>query len=728
MNGSTKTLERSAARCVLIGSESLAIQCAEILLEKGLDLRAVVSAEPRIAGWATAHGIPTFAPGKDLAERLRAIEHDYFLSITNLTMIGEEILALPKVAAINFHDGPLPRYAGMYTPAWALLEGETDYGITFHEMTLGADEGDIYVQRLFEIAPDETSLTLNTRCYEAAIDAFGELVDRIREGRLEKRPQDLGQRTYFGRHDRPPVASILDWRRPAEALARTVRALDFGSYENAFASARLWHQGRLLLVRKAEEVDADAVGGFGAVAGQILALDAEGMIVACGEQTALRLVELTCPKGMPVAATELSERLSIHLGACLDVVDDARSAAIDALGARATRAETFWVGRLARLEGPELPLRRADVAPGAATAAPGIEIPAPGPFVGQVDLWIAGFAAYLARLCGRSRFDVGYSEPALESALAEVSGLLAKRVPLAFDLDLTGTAADVAGSVGRSLARIRDRFSFFEDVVARHPQLARNPILLAGGLSTVSIEIRSDLEQLALPPGADLLLAITPGGERARLLRDPRTLDAQGLESLAGALQTFLAGFAEPARRVAKIPLVAEPQRSQMLRDWNDTAVAVPHDRCIHELFDETVAPHPDDVAVVFEGASLSYRELARRADALADHLVARGIGPDRLVGIYLERSIEMVVAILASPEGGRRLRAARPELSRGSHRLHDRGLAARIVLSQPHAPGATCRSARAEIVRVDATRPPSAPPQGRRPRRPASRPRISPT
>ncbi len=653
MNGSTKTMERSAARCVLIGSESLAIQCAEILLEKGLDLRAVVSAEPRIAGWAIAHGIPTFAPAKDLEDRLRAIDHDYFLSITNLTMIGEAILALPKVAAINFHDGPLPRYAGMYTPAWALLEGETDYGITFHEMTLGADEGDIYVQRLFEIAPDDTSLTLNTRCYEAAIDAFGELVDRIREGGLEKRPQELAQRTYFGRHERPPIASILDWRRPADALARAVRALDFGSYENAFASARLWHQGRLLIVRKAEEVDADAVGGFGAACGQVLALEAEGMIVACGDDTALRLVDLSCPKGIPVAAADLAERLAVGVGACLDLVDDAHAAQIEALGAQATRAEAFWVGRLSRLEGPELPLRRAEVASAAATTAPGIEIPAPGALVGRVDLWVAGFAACLARLCGRSRFDLCYSEPALEEALGDLAGLFAKRVPLTLDLDLAGSVGDLADAVGRSLAKTRERFSFFEDVVARHPQLSRNPVLLAGGLSTVAVEIRSDLERAQLPAGADLLLAIAPGAERARLVHDPRTLESASIETIASALRIFLAGFSEHGRRIATIPLVAEPQRSRMLGDWNDTAVAVPQDRCLHDLFDETVARHPEAIAVVFEGASLRYRELAARADALAHRLVARGIGPDRLVGIYLDRSIEMVVAVLAVLKAG---------------------------------------------------------------------------
>ena len=335
-------------------------------------------------------------------------------------------------------------------------------------------------------------------------------------------------------------------------------------------------------------------------------------------------------------------------------------------------------------------------------AAPGIEIPAPGPFVGRVDLWIAGFAACLARLCGRSRFDVGYSEPALEAEVGAFPGLVARSVPLALEVDLAGSVADVAGAVGRSLARVRERFSFFEDVVARYPQLARNPMLLAGGLSTVAIEIRSDLEQAVLPPGADLLLAITPGSERARLLHDPRTFETSDLESLASAFRIFLAGFGEqPERRVATIPLVAEPQRARMLRDWNDTAVLVPQDRCLHELFEDAVARHPEDVAVVFEGASLRYRELAARADALAHRLVARGIGPDRLVGIYLDRSIEMVVAVLAVLKAGGAYVPLDPNYpaDRIAYMIEDSG--ASIVLSTAARSG-DLPDCRAEIMRVE--------------------------
>ncbi len=708
MNGSTKAIERSGASCVLIGSESLAIQCAEILLEKGLDLRAVVSTEPRITAWASAHGLPTFAPGKDLAERLRPIEHDYFFSITNLAMIGEEVLALPRKAAINFHDGPLPRYAGMYTPAWALIHGEAEYGVTFHEMTLGADEGDLYVQRHFAIAPDDTSLTLNTRCFEAAIDAFGELVDRIRDGRLEKRPQDLRERSYFGRHTRPPTAAILDWSRPADELVRIVRALNFGSYENAFASARLFHAQRLHLIRSAREIDAEAAGGFGAAPGQILALDESGLTIACGDSTAIALEELTCPKGLPVAPLELAGRLSLSVGDCLELVTPSLALRIAAQAERATQAEAWWVNRLSRIEGPELPLRKADAARAAlgpdlrgAAPANGIEIAAPARFVGHVEPWIAGFAAYLARICGRASLDLSYADPGLTETVGELAGLFADRVPLRIELDLAGTSDEAVGAVTRSLARVHDRFSFFQDVVARYPQLARNPLLLAGGLSTVAVEVREDPASAVLPFGADAMLAIAPGAARARFLWDPRALDAASATALVDALRVFLAGFAEPGRRLRTIALLAEPTRSRVLREWNDTARDVPRERCIHELFEEAVARHPEDLAVVYEGESLRYRELAARADLLADRLVAHGIGPDQLVGIYLDRSIKMVVAVLAVLKAGGAYVPLDPNYpaDRIAYMIEDSR--ARVVVSTRRRQG-DLPPCRAEVVLVD--------------------------
>src|SRR5262249_1157102 len=91
----------------------------------------------------------------------------------------------------------------------------------------------------------------------------------------------------------------------------------------------------------------------------------------------------------------------------------------------------------------------------------------------------------------------------------------------------------------------------------------------------------------------------------------------------------------------------------QQLVEWNETAVEYPVDKCIHQLFEEQVERTPDAVAVAYEEQSLTYRELNSRANQLAHHLRAMGVGPEELVGICLERSIEMVVGLLGVLKAG---------------------------------------------------------------------------
>ncbi|RLA06011.1 MAG: hypothetical protein DRQ54_07205, partial [Gammaproteobacteria bacterium] len=635
--------------CVLIGSESLLIQCGEILREKGHEIRAVVSNDAQISDWAASHEIPTLSMGADLASRLRPIEHDYFFSITNLSMISEEVLTLPRKAAINFHDGPLPRYAGMYAPAWALLNGESQYGVSFHEMTVGADEGDLYVQRFFEIGQDETSLTLNTHCYGAAIDAFSELIEGLESGAVEKRPQDLDQRTYFPRHQRPVGSGVLDWRLPAEELARSVRAMNFGPYENAFASARVLHGGVLHLVRMASS----EAGADGREPGCILDLDEEGISVACGDGQAIRLTEWTCSRGAPQTAREVVTRLGLVVGDRLDGLGESLPGRIDALGSQATKSEAFWVRRLQGLEGIEVPYRNPDLAAEVPLESNTIEVDGVSGFGGDANVWIAGFAAYLARASGRSHFDLSYSDESMSQSVDGLEAVFSAHVPLRIKIDLAGTAGDAKASITSGLDRIRDRGPFFVDAIARYPRLAANPDLLAGRITSVAVEIRSDVSAGRLLPGTDCVLVVTPTGDRVRLIHDVHALQPESARAIVDQLRIFLAGFAQDSSPLRKLALLGDAERSKMLFEWNDTHVDYPRDRCIHELFDAQVEMRPDDVAVVSEGDSLSYRALAERANQLAQHLADLGVGPDQLVGIYLDRSIDMVASVLATLKAG---------------------------------------------------------------------------
>jgi non-ribosomal peptide synthetase component F len=104
---------------------------------------------------------------------------------------------------------------------------------------------------------------------------------------------------------------------------------------------------------------------------------------------------------------------------------------------------------------------------------------------------------------------------------------------------------------------------------------------------------------------------------------------------------------AGPERHRSELPLLTAAERQQLLVDWNATQTDYPTDRCIHELFAEQAARTPEAIAVVCGDAQLTYRELNDRATHLAHHLQRRGVGPESLVGLCVDRSPDMVVGLL---------------------------------------------------------------------------------
>jgi amino acid adenylation domain-containing protein len=126
------------------------------------------------------------------------------------------------------------------------------------------------------------------------------------------------------------------------------------------------------------------------------------------------------------------------------------------------------------------------------------------------------------------------------------------------------------------------------------------------------------------------------------------------IERMIGHFQVLLESIVEnPARRLSDLPLLPVAERQKLLVEWNDTSVPFPREKCIHELFEEQVTRTPNAVAVVDEETNLSYGELNSRANQLANYLLARGAGPETFVGLYLQRSVDLVVATLGILKAG---------------------------------------------------------------------------
>jgi len=130
--------------------------------------------------------------------------------------------------------------------------------------------------------------------------------------------------------------------------------------------------------------------------------------------------------------------------------------------------------------------------------------------------------------------------------------------------------------------------------------------------------------------------------------------DATTIERMAGHFQVLLSGIvANPQEQIYQFPLLAESERHQLLVEWNNTEIAYPQNKCIHQLFEEQVERTPDAVAVVFESEQLTYRQLNNRANQLAHYLRSLGVGPEVLVGICVDRSLERVVGLLGILKAG---------------------------------------------------------------------------
>ena len=145
-----------------------------------------------------------------------------------------------------------------------------------------------------------------------------------------------------------------------------------------------------------------------------------------------------------------------------------------------------------------------------------------------------------------------------------------------------------------------------------------------------------------------------PNGLWAHLEYSTDLFSEETIARMEGHFRALLEGIvADPDQHLSELPLLSEDERRQLLIDWNDTGVDYPRDACLHQLFEAQVERTPDAIALVFRQEQLTYRTLNRRANQLAHYLQSLGVGPEVLVAICAERSLDMIVGLLGILKAG---------------------------------------------------------------------------
>ncbi|MCD9815973.1 amino acid adenylation domain-containing protein, partial [Bradyrhizobium diazoefficiens] len=277
---------------------------------------------------------------------------------------------------------------------------------------------------------------------------------------------------------------------------------------------------------------------------------------------------------------------------------------------------------------------------------------------------VAAWLIYLARIMGQKEFQLGW-KTAWDRLQTGSKLVMASVVPMDVRIELAHDFEEVRKTVAAEVAQLRAHASFARDLIARYPTLrgvealrARQPWPIGIAITTESCPVADALTTNRKAGHAlcgDLLtFEVCALDGTFRWHFDAARLAPKQIDRMTQHLQTLLRGvMADAGQPVGRIDILAADERTYLLEDLNRTAAPYPFELCIHELFEAQVQKAPEAVAVVYEKERLSYGELNARANRLAHHLIELGVKPDQPVAICLERSLAMVVGLLAILKAG---------------------------------------------------------------------------
>ncbi|MFE6294742.1 amino acid adenylation domain-containing protein, partial [Streptomyces sp. NPDC057866] len=625
------------ANCYLIGGTRVLTQCGARLLDAGVTIEGVLSDDPAVVAWAGAHDVPVHDPAGDLTALLSERPFDYLFSMVNFRILPGAVLDLPKIAAINFHDGPLPRYSGSHVPAWALYEGAPRHAATWHLMTEAVDAGGVLLERWFPVRDHATALSLTYEAAETGIELFADLVPHVARRTLPEVLDTSGrERRFYRRSARMAGGGVIHSGTTAAEAARLVKALDYGSFPNPLGVAALVTEQGAVYTRQARLIPRDETR----TETTVLSVTTTAITLAAPDAD-LVLSDWRAVDGSTLSGQAAAQRLGIAPGAPLPAVSEERLAGIADAQKLLRPHEPWWRARLEDVR--PAPLAADDFS--AATAHYGHYELAYVPASREES--VAVFRAFLAAVAervGEEVFDFAWSPSGARVLAERTHGLTAARFPVRYD---GGTARTLRERLDEAAAR----HGYTGDLEVRLGLAGRPLGADEPSFTRVMVLERAPGEEASADPHTEIALLCLTDGPPTIFVRETAMAEEEALDFVERvedlAMAALLQGDEPPTGSTASAEAADSGAETvgELVEETGRPTVL--------DLFAAAAAERPGAVAVRAGNRTLDYAGLDGWADAVAARLHDEGIERGSVVGVLLERDTPLLPAMLGILRAG---------------------------------------------------------------------------
>jgi amino acid adenylation domain-containing protein/non-ribosomal peptide synthase protein (TIGR01720 family) len=627
-----------------IGSSSLLHHCIQQALNQGLTVGGVVPTDNETHQWATEHHIPVLSLQK--LKRHKSHSFDYLFSIVNPTILDKSILALPQSGTINFHDGPLPRYAGVHATSWAILNGETTHAITWHFMDQGIDTGDILLQSSVDILPDDTAYTFNLRCFNVALNGFNTLLQRMKHG-LTPTPQDLSKRTYFSYAKKPMGNGIINWKESAHTIDRLVRSTYYGHHTNDFSSAKCFLTGQWFIVPTLCIRNAPSR----VKQGQLIEVDDHHLCVGTGSNGGICIHELLTLTGKKIDLPKLTSALKRNHVTQLPQLSDAEQENFQAFSEQIFKHESFWIKALKQIEPATFPFYHATLKnKSSSPQTKSIQWSMPTEKLALLtqkfsaiplpSILLAGLLLYLYRINQNDHVSVGLYQTNFDDRLTPLTQKLIHTIrPFTIDRTENISITEWITLVHNYHQKITMHEPFLTDVFYRYSL----DNLLA---KCIVVHYANDIPQNAIQPIDQIHIQIEITGKLHWLFPTQDPLQ-YSINRVFKHLDHLFNGFLSASTTIHEISIVPTDEYN-IVKRINQTAVKFPANKTIYEVFITQAKQHLHKNAIIEDNHSITYQTLLENVHRLASALQRQGVQQDTFVGIWMNRSIDAIISMLS--------------------------------------------------------------------------------